>query len=197
MSAPLALLLVSVTLGQSTDAQARWEAERLERRSYEQVVAQATELEPLTSMPTAAAPITQYESAQLVRWGVFTGSGEQLDAFELARRVGDQATLDSLERKLKRTRIGGWISAGLGAGALGSGGVMVAQGVSQDDAPQVQSTVGAGLCLVGLVGTVAGLRLAAAPRRLVGEVDRAWEPQEVDALIEAHNRALREELGLN
>ncbi len=200
MPTPLAALTLalaaSIAQAQQVDPQARWQAERLERQVYEQVVVRACEPEPLTSMPTASQPVTEYESARLERWGVFTGNNIQLDAFSFAQQVGDTATLAELERRVRRTRTGGWLTTSLGALALGSGVAMVASVSQQQDGSRTLTTVGAGLSLVGMVGSTAGLRLAIAPRKLHSDVDHSWEPQQAEALIRAHNQALRQQLGL-
>ena len=195
--AALSLVLsATAALAEAPDTQARWDAEKLERRVYQQVVAQACEPEPLTSIPTAAQPITSFQPASIERWGVFDGYGAQLNAFTFARRVDDPTTLDQLEHKVKRSRIHGVLSTSLGALALGGGVAMLAMAAQRDDGSTALSTAGAGVSLVGLIGTAGGLRIAIAPRRLHGDVYRAWEPDRADELIDAHNQALRQELGL-
>lgn len=198
----MTLMMAVITLGalsaraQQPDALARFEEEQLERRSYQQLVVQACELEPLTAMPTASQPLTEFETASLERWGVFEGGGAQLDAYSFAERVGDHVSLAQLEQQARKARTGGWLATGLGALAMGGGATLVAQSAQQQDAPPALSATGAGLSLAGLVATAAGLRIAIAPRRLHGEVDATWLPTQADELIEAHNRKLREELGL-
>jgi len=195
--AALSLVLsATAVLADESDTQARWDAEKLERRVYQQVVAQACEPEPLTSIPAATQPITSFQPASIERWGVFDGYGAQLDAFTFARRVGDPTTLEQLQRQVKRSRTGGLLSTSLGALALGGGVTMLAMAAQQDDGSTALSTAGAGVSLAGLIGTAAGLRVAVAPRRLHGDVDRSWEPDQADELIDAHNQALRQELGL-
>ncbi len=196
-SLALALPLVGAVLAQQDDPQARYDAQRLERRSYEQVTASITEPEPLTTMPTAGHQVTGYAPATIERWGVFAGEFEQLDAYEFARLVGDASTLAELEARALRSRRGGLLSTGLGAALLGGGiALLVTTDQSQDDAT-LRSSLGAGVSLAGLVGTAAGLRVAIAPRRLHGAVDHTWGPEQADTLIEDYNRQLRRDLGLN
>ncbi len=177
----------------------RFGQERLLREDYVQVVAVHGTMEPLTDQPTASTPLDEYTPASLERWGIFTGQGEQLDAFSFAAQVGDTPTLDQLRAATTRTRTRGWIGAGIGAAALGGGLGLVASsmlGEMSDDARTVRSVGGAALGFGGLVGVTAGIRFVIAPEGPHRAVEKSWTPDSADELIRSHNEDLRRTLGL-
>jgi hypothetical protein len=164
--------------------------QRLELRSYQEVVAQHGDLGPLTAMPITATPLNEYTPASLERWGVFEVDGAQLDAFDFAERVGDTQLLSQLHADAQRSRTRGWLAAGVGVLAMGTCAGMVGVSARDGDIPDAVVAVGAGLGLGGLVSTAAGLRIAIRPRKLHGDVDQAWTQSSAQALIDRYNQAL-------
>jgi hypothetical protein len=153
--------------------------------------------DPLTAQPTANAPLSDYDVITEPRWGVFEGGGAQLDAYDFARRVGDDSTLAMLDGLVRRSRRRGGLAAGLGVVLMGAGaGIVVAQAGDEEAATAL--SVGASLgFLAGLVTTSAGAHTAMGARRQHAAIDESWSATRVDELIEAHNRALKRDLGLD
>jgi hypothetical protein len=198
----IAILLAAPAMAQrapSTSAQQRYAAEQLVRKDYEQLVAAHVSMDPLTDQPTASTPLDEYTPVSLQRWGVFTGAGEQLDAFAFAARVDDTPTLEQLQAAVERSRTRGWLATGLGAVALGGGVALVASamhGDMTDDQRTLPSVAGAAVSFGGLAGVTMGLRVAIAPASLHRAVEERWSPERADELIQTHNDSLRQELGL-
>ncbi len=203
MSRVLPLLLLLLTgpamAQQAPDAAERFAQRRLLRSDYQQVVALHAGMEPQTDKGPVRTPLDEYTPATVERWGVFMGTGEQLDAFDFAERVGDTPTLEELRTAVDRSRTRGWLGTGLGLALLGGGvGLVTASNADggYEQTRTIQGVTGAAMSLGGLAGLSMGLRVAIAPASLHRAVEKRWTPERADELISAYNDALREELGL-
>jgi hypothetical protein len=157
-----------------------------------------------TSMAYGMGPVimTQHVTTAPVytvrTWGIYRGP-ERINMPRFLELVGDEAghasLVEEIERKYKQAKTGFTVA---GAGGVGLFmGIMGMSVATTESSWYTWNVVALGGSLTGLGGMVAGSLPASRATQLTRHPRTSTTPEEAQVLIDEHNEALRDRLGLS